>query len=492
MFSRFNIRDEDWQHTPAAVQQAFSSLYHQLLLLEVRSQAYENQLAQLREQVAQIDDLKAEMAQLRERLGQNSSNSSKPPSSDLPQQRQPTQRQSSGRKPGGQPGHPGKGRKLKAVAQVDCFVDLRPSSCSHCGDLLLGDDPQPARHQVSEIPTSRVLVTEYRRHTLKCFSCGAANQAAWPADMPTGGFGPRVQAIVAYLRGRLHASHRDVVEAMDVLHGLNLSLGSVSALQRQVSAALSGPVQTAQIYVQRQAVNHVDETSWRQQDKRHWLWLVATPAVTIFRLLAGRSTVQSQQVISKTAKGVVITDRYNAYNWLPQRRRQICWAHLKRDFQAFAEREGKSAEVGQGLLEQTRALFELWHQLRDGQITPSTWRRQVKPIQQAVKQLLVVGTGSSHAKTQHTCANILQVEACLWTFVRINGVEPTNNNAERPLRRAVLWRKKSFGTQSESGSRFVERILTVVTTLRQQGRDVLDYLTSVCQAEPCCLLSDST
>jgi transposase len=193
--------------------------------------------------------------------------------------------------------------------------------------------------------------------------------------MPTGSFGPRTQAIVAYLRGRLHASHRDIVEAMEVLHGLKLSLGSVLALQRQVSRALAGPVQTAQGYAQRQAVNHVDETSWGQQDKLHWLWLLATPEMTVLHLLAGRGSAQAKQVIRKTAKGIVITDRYNAYNWLPQRRRQLCWAHLKRDFQAMAEREGKSAEAGQELLEQTKKLLTLWHQLRDEQIPQSTWRR---------------------------------------------------------------------------------------------------------------------
>jgi transposase len=138
--------------------------------------------------------------------------------------------------------------------------------------------------------------------------------------------------------------------------------------------------------------------------------------------------------------------------------------------------------VGQGLLKQTRELFDLWHQVRDGQLAWSTWQRKVKPIQQGVKQLLLMGTESGHQKTRHTCANILQVEACLWTFVRVVGVEPTNNNAERPLRRAVLWRRKSFGTQSEAGSCFVERILTVVTSLRQQERDVLQYLTVACSA----------
>jgi transposase len=434
----------------------------------------------LREQLSQIDDLKVQLAELRERLGQNSNNSSKPPSSDPPQQRQQPQREPTGRKRGGQPGHQGRGRKLKAVTQVDQVVDIRPFGCLQCGGLLLGDDPEPARRQVSEVPLSPCVVTEYRRHTIRCQSCGAANRADWPADMPTGSFGPRIQALVAYLSGRLHTSHREVTEAMEVLHGVKVSLGSVSALQRQVSAAVSGPVETAQSYVQRQAVSFVDETSWREKGHSPWLWLAATAKVTVFRVLAGRGAAQARQIISKGAKGIVTTDRYNAYNWLPLRRRQICWAHLKRDFQAIEERGGESANVGQQLLEQVRKTFRLWHQLRNEEINRSAFRRKMKPLQQRVKGLLYAGTETNHQKTRHTCANILQLESALWTFVRVEGVEPTNNNAERPLRRAVLWRRKSFGTQSESGSRFVERILTVVTSLRQQGRNVLDYLSAAC------------
>ena len=483
MFSRFGISDQDWQLTPDSVQKASSALHHQLLLLELRSQAYERQLTQLREQVAQIDDLKAELAELRERLGQNSNNSSKPPSTDPPQQRQQPQREPTGRRRGGQPGHPGSGRKLKAVTQVDRVVDIRPFGRLQCGGLLPGDDPEPARRQVSEVPPNRGVITEYRRHTIRCQSCGAANRVGWPKEMPTGSFGPRTQALVAYLSGRLRASHREVSEDLEVLRGVKVGLGSVSAPQRQVSAAVSGPVETAQSYVQRQAVSFVDETSWREKGHTHWLWVGATPRETAFRLLAGRGAAQSERVINKTAKGIVTTDRYNAYNWLPLRRRQICWAHLKRDFQAIEERGGESVSVGQQLLEQVGKVFRLWHQLRNEGINRSAFRRKMKPIQQRVKELLYAGTETNHQKTRHTCANILQLESCLWTFVRVEGVEPTNNNAERPLRRAVLWRRESFGTQSESGSRFVERILTVVRSLRQQGRDVLDYLSAACSSD---------
>jgi transposase len=300
--------------------------------------------------------------------------------------------------------------------------------------------------------------------------------------MPRGRFGPRAQAIVGYLSGRLGASHRDVSEVLAVLHGLELSLGSVAAIERQVSAALAQPVATAQAYVQQQVGGYVDETSWRQQSQTCWLWLTATAGVTAFQLLAGRGAAEARQVISQTQAGVVATDRYTAYNWLAHSRRQICWAHLKRDFAAIQERGRDSGPIGQGLLAQVEKLFRLWRRGRDGARARVEFERQVKPIRRRVRRLLQAGTESTHHKTRHTCANILQLEAALWTFARVAGVEPTNNNAARPLRRAVLWRRKSFGTQSAAGSRFVERILTAVTTLRQQGRAVLDYLTQVCAA----------
>lgn len=488
MFGRFNIADEDWQHTPVAVQQAFSSIYHQLLLLEIRCQAYELHLAQLRQQVAQVDDLKAELDELRERLNRNSNNSSNPPSSDPPHQRHTTSNESKGRKRGGQRGHPGQSRKLKAVAQVDRVIDLRPVGCNRCGHLLLGDDPDAARHQVSEVPRCKAEVIEYRRHSLRCMACGKVNEADWPEDMPRGSFGPRTQALVAYFTGRLAASHRDVAEVMEVMHGMKLSLGSVRALQQRVSQSLEEAVEQAKQYVRSQLSQNVDETSWPQAGKMKWLWVNATGDVTAYHLFEGRASKQAKQVICERAKGIIGTDRFGAYNWLPLRRRQICWAHLKRDFQAMVERGGQSALVGEELLKEVEEVFKLWHQLRDGKMSRKQLQAQIAPVEQRVKQLVEEGGRSTHKKTRHSCQNILKLEKSLWTFVRVEGVEPTNNNAERALRRAVLWRRKSFGTQSEAGSKFVERILTVVTSLRQQGRDVLEYLTGACERQTCCLL----
>jgi len=480
MFSKLGISSEDWERTPPAVQTVVLSLQHQLRLFQIRHTGYEQQLAALGEKVTQIDDLQAELIELRERVNQNSRNSSKPPSSDPPHQKPSPPNAPSGRKQGAQPGHHGAGRKFKPAEEVDTVIELRPTSCRACGQTLEGDDAHPGRHQVAEVPCARAEVTEYRQHTLRCGACGAANRAELPASLPRGSFGARAQAIIGYLTGRLHASHRDAAEAMRVLHGLDLSIGSVAAIQQQVSEALAEPVRCARHFVERQQSQHVDETGWRERGRRNWLWVNTTREVTVFHLLGGRSTKEAQRVISSATKSIITTDRYAVYNWLCATRRQICWAHLSRDFQAMVERGAESAKTGQALLEQSRDLFTRWHRVRDSTLSRTQFQAELKPLRLQIKDLLEAGSRSAQAKTRRACQNILKVEESLWTFARVEGVEPTNNAAERALRRAVLWRRKSFGTQSEAGSRFVERILSVITTLRQQGRDVLDYLTAAC------------
>lgn len=482
MWRDLGLTKRDWDRTPHAVRTLLLALRQQVRLMGIRFTAYEKQLASLREQVAQVDDLKAEIAELRERLGQNSSNSSRPPSTDPPSYKSKPPHEPKGRKRGGQPGHQGHTRQLVPVEEVSHVIDLKPQRCTRCGQRLRGADPQAERHQVSEVPPVIVEVTEYRRHSLCCSACGAVTQAQWPAGVARTSFGPRAQAIVGYLTGRLSASHRDVVEAMAVLYGLRMSAGSVSAIQRQVSAAPGVPVEQARRFVCQQKAQYVDETSWRETGQMKWLWVNATADVTAFHLLDGRSADDARQVISQSAKGVVATDRYWSYNWLAERRRQVCRAHLARDFQAMVERGGESEETGQSLLKQVTRLFTPWHKARDGVLSRAQLQTAIKPVRRMVKEVLEAGARAGHQKTRNTCRNILKVERSLWAFVRAEGVEPTNNAAERALRRAVLWRKKSFGTQSAEGSRFVERILTAVTTLRQQGRDVLAYLTDACRA----------
>jgi transposase len=481
MWRDLGISEQDWQATPLAVRTALLALQQQVRLMGIRFSAYEKQLADLREQAATVDDLKAEIAELRERLGQNSSNSSRPPSSDPPSYKPGPRREPKGRKRGGQPGHQGSTRKLLPAEEVDRLIELKPHSCSACGRKLRGADPAPERRQVSEVPVARAEVTEYRRHALRCAACGVLTRADWPAGAAGTSFGPRAQAVVSYLTGRLGLSHRDVTEAMSVLYGLTIATGSVSALQRLVTRALTAPVEEAARFVRQQLSQHVDETGWREAGQLKWLWVNAAREVTAFEVLSGRGAAQAGQMIDAEAGGIITTDRYGAYNWLAQRRRQVCWAHLQRDFRAMVERGGESEEIGEALLQQAGRLFKLWHKARDGDLPRERLAASMKSVRRRVQKLLQAGARCPQQQTRRTCSNILKVERSLWTFVRVEGVEPTNNEAERALRRAVLWRRKSFGTQSEEGSRFVGRILTVVASLRQQGRDVLGFLAEVCR-----------
>lgn len=238
----------------------------------------------------------------------------------------------------------------------------------------------------------------------------------------------------------------------------------------------------AEQYVQRQPVRNADETSWRENGKRRWLWISVTPLVSLFRLLQTRGAAGAKALLGEVVWGIIGTDHYAGYHWIDPRQRQLCWAHLKREFVAWSERAGETARIGLALLAVERQLFVLWYRVRDGTLAWADFQVAMQPLITQVQTLLQEGVASADAKVRGTCRNLLKREAALWTFVWEPGVEPTNNSAERPLRRAVLWRRRSFGTQSEAGSQFVERILTAVTTLRQQHRDVLDYLTAACSA----------
>jgi len=452
------ITVEDWAATPLSVRVLVRALQEQVTRLEQR------------------------VGVLEEQVRQTSRTSSKPPSSDPPSARPRPPRRPSGRSTGGQPGHEGQGRVLRPVAQVDRVVEVTPEACGQCGAALRGEDAQPARHQVAEVPRVAPEVTEYRQHTLTCGGCGTRTTAPWPEDMPRGGFGPRAQATVAYLTGRQGISQRDAQEVLGALFHLDLGLGSITALEQQVSAAVAGPVEEAQQFVQAQSVTNADETSWTEGTARRWLWVAVTALVSVFLVRPTRGSQGAKDLLGATYAGIVGSNRWSGYTWISPAQRQLCWAHLRRDFAAFVERGGASARLGRALLSATEEMFGLWQRVRDGTLSQAEFQREMCPVQARVGRLLRAGTRRQHAQTRHTCARILTLEAALWTFVAVEGVEPTNNAAERALRRAVLWRRRSFGTQSTEGSVFVARLLTVVTTLRQQQRDVLDYLTDACAA----------
>ena len=460
------ILNQDWEATPSSVQTLVYTL-----------------LAAVEEMQQLVPQLQKQIRQLEEQVGKNSRNSSKPPSSDPPHMKKAPPKAKGKRQRGGQPGHKGHGRRLKPPEEVTRFVVSKPSECEACGALLLGADPRPQRHQVCELPPIKPELIEYQAHALTCLCCGHKNRASWPIEMPTGSFGPRIQGLVGYLSGRFSVSRRDVKEMMASIFQVEIGLGSVSAQESQLSTALAQPVTEAQGYVQQQAQINTDETSWEKNNKRHWLWTATTELVTIFLVVATRGADGFKALVGDEFSGITGSDRWSAYNWLDARRRQLCWAHLLRDFQAFVDRQGESAIIGQALLKQATRLFDLWHRVRDGTLSRPDFQLAMRPIQREVEALLHLGTFVNHAQTVKTCTNILKLAPALWTFVEHDAVEPTNNAAERALRRGVLWRKRSFGSQSDRGLRFTERILTTVTTLRQQQRNVLDFLALACQAQ---------
>lgn len=467
-----DIPKEDWEATPNRVQ---TLVYTLLAVVEEMQQAIGGLQKEIEQQQKRI-------GQLEEQVGKNSRNSSQPPSSDSPNVKKPPAKAKGKRLRGGQPGHKGHGRSLKPPEEVTRLVVSKPSECEACGTLLMGIDPEPQRHQVCELPPIKPEIIEYQAHALTCLCCGHTNRAPWPTEMPAGSFGPRVQGLVGYLSGRFSVSRRDVKEMMDTIFQVEISLGAVSAQEAKLSAALEEPVTEAQYYVQQQAQVNTDETSWEKNNKRHWLWTATTELVTIFLVMASRGADGFKALVGEEFSGIIGSDRWSAYNWLDVAQRQLCWAHLLRDFQAFVDRKGESATIGQALLKQTTAMFNLWHRVRDGTLLRPDFQLEMQPIQRQIEALLQLGTFVDHPKTAKTCANIFRLAPALWTFVEHDGVEPTNNAAERALRRGVLWRKRSFGSQSDRGLRFTERILTTVTTLRQQQRDVLDFLALACQA----------
>jgi len=437
-------------------------------------------IAELRVEIRQ---LKARLRKLEARLGQTSQNSSMPPSSDPPSAPPQTPRVASGRKPGGQPKHPKHARELLPPERVHKTIPVKPERCKKCRRPLKGEDTQPLRHQVTDLPPVEPVVTEYQRHALVCEHCQTVTRAALPAGVPRGNFSSRVVAVVSLLTSYYHLGRRTAAEAMGDLFGVTMSVGAVSNCEQMASQALKDPVAEAHAYVQKQPVKNGDETSWYEGIRRlkAWAWAAFTPQVTVFLIRTSRGTAVAKELLGKVC-GVLVTDRWCGYTWWPLAFRQLCWAHLKRHFQAFVDWGGPAAPIGQALLVEVTLLFTWWHRVRDGTLSRSSFQTYVVPLRRRVKKLLTQGSVCGHAKTMSMCREILTMEKALWTFVRIPGVEPTNNAAERVIRALVIWRKICFGTHSQEGSRFVERMMTVACTLNQQGRNVVDYVTASVEA----------
>ena len=449
------------------------------LPLDLLSSLPDEVVAFLGAQARRIAELEALVADLQTRLNLNSSNSSKPPSSDGPHVKPAPPKVPSGKRPGGQPGHTRHERTRREPTRV---IDVKPCTCGRCGSGLAGDDPDPDWRQVVELPPIRPDVTEYRMHTLTCSGCGTATAAETPPEAARE-YGPSLQATLSLLSVGYRLSKRSVQSLAGDLLGVDISTGQICALERETAKALEPVVVEAREYVQGQPTN-VDETGWKQGKAKAWLWVAVTKLVTVFAIATSRSRSAFEDLIGPSYRWVVTSDRYSAYNGRPPSRRQVCWAHLQRDFQAMIDRGGVAKGIGEDLRALGEEVLRQWKRVRDGTQTRETFQADTLAwLKPEVLETLRRGAVCGCAKTEGTCNELLKVEAALWTFATETGVEPTNNAAERALRHAVCWRKTSHGTASASGSRFVERMLTVVGSCRQQGRDVLAFLTDCVRAE---------
>jgi transposase len=471
------ISEGDWEATPPTVRALVGEL------------------------ITQLEALAARVAQLEEQKGRSSRNSSKPPSSDGGgfKPRGKGKSKASGRTRGGQKGHPGAGRDLLPSEQCEEVIPHFPTTCRSCGEALSGKDPEPLRHQVVDIPKIVPFVIEHQLHRLVCPCCRTTTTAELPVGVESGGFGPQLSALVGLLGGTYHLSYRKVQSLLDQVLGVEISTGAINTIRCRLSEALAQAVEEVKAAICREQVAHMDETGGpignadgnNPDGRRGWLWVVVTPTLAVFQLALSRSAEVAKALLGEAFAGFVISDRYSAYSWLPLKRRQICWAHIKRDLIAIAERLGVSAQAGQKLLELEHQLFHHWHRWREGQISRQELQVLTIPIRQAFEAKLrevsdlgfAKGEKTPWASTVRTCRQMLKVAPAFWTFLEHPElVEPTNNAAERALRPAVIHRKLCYGVQSQRGGLCHGRLLTVTTTLKQQGRDVLEFLVEAWEA----------
>jgi transposase len=456
---------------------------------DARIAELEAQLAERDERIAQlmalVGALTQRVAELEQKLAQNSSNSSRPPSSDAPGSARPGKKPT-GRRPGGQPGHKKHERALVPPEAVQHFVELVPKQCKSCQRRLVGKDAEPHRHQVVEVPPLSAIITEYRSHALECSACGTVTRQPVPFHARSA-FGDRLGALASLLVGKYRLSKRLVKDALSDMLGVELSVGSVVNLEEEMADALAPGVLQAAQYVQAADTVHADETGWVEgreggRGKRAWLWMVATCLVTLFHIATSRGGKVARALLGEDFTGFLVTDRWSGYAWYDAGLRQVCWAHLTRDFQGFIDRGGKGGRLGKKLMRQRNLFFTWYHRVRDGTLSRQDFEKRMPEVEREVGRLLRVAAVRAEKKTAGMAREILHWEKCLWTFVDVPSLEPTNNFAERCLRHAVMYRKTSFGTQSPGGSRFVERILTAVTTLKLQRRGVLTFLTDTLHA----------
>jgi transposase len=438
----------------------------------------DEQIQQLSKQVAKQGE---EIAELKRRLNRNSHNSSVPPSQDPPGAPERKRPDPSGRSQGAQPGHRGKGRKLLSAEAVDRMVDHWPARCGCGRSFAEGDEEagEPARHQVTELPEIAVEVTEHHLHRRLCPGCGKATRAELPPGVPAGAFGPRLEAAVATLAIRNRVSRRDAVELVGELFGARLASGTVDAILARAGEALAEPYEDLLERIRSAPALNVDETGWKLRGAKRTLWGAVASRAAVFRIAPDRHEREAEALLGEDFSGIVGSDRWWAYRGFDPKRRQACWSHLIRDLTAHSEGLAAQKEFGEAGLDIAKRLFSVWDDFRSHG-DRARLKREVAPLKRELKALLERGSkGRPNKLTWGFSKNLLKIWPALWTFVEVEGVEPTNNRAERALRGPVIHRKLSLGSQSERGETTTQRLLSASVTCRLQGRSLFAYLADV-------------
>ena len=440
------------------------------------------QAARIDELVASNARLVARVEELERQSGRSSRNSSLPPSRDSPDARKARPKKRSERRQGGQGGHPGRHREM--VADPDRLVAHWPSACGGCGAAVNDDDRvcdgEAVRHQISEIVVS-TEVTEHQRMRVRC-RCGQRTLADLPTGVHAGAFGPAIAAAAATLTAA-RVSRREVARLLGDLCGLQISAASVETLLKRTSDTLEDPYIEVLAALDESPVRGADETSWSQAGQTHWLSVATATQAALFQIADRRDRDPARALLGENPTGTIVSDRYAVCLYVDDSQRQLCLAHVLRDFTALGERPGAPGRLGRKLGSELSAVFVTLNTPGRDTTNLAALRLDLSAPRERIHDLLSQGTRSRDPKTRRFCGGLLEHEPALWTFTRLPGVPATNNAAERALRHAVQWRKTSYGTQTDHGDRLVKRLLTMRETCRLQGRRLHDYLTAAITAD---------
>jgi transposase len=452
---------------------------------------------QLSEQSEEIAEKKKQIAELERQLAgrkQNSTNSSKPPSSDglAGEPRQRGRRKKSRRKAGGQPGHRGAHRPLVAAERIDEIRSVLPEQCRHCGHSLPAQMEQARstgavqRHQVTEIPSIQARVVEYQCHRVVCPECGESTRAPVPEEV-AGHFGPQLTALIAYLTVVCRMPRRVVEALLGQVLGIEISLGSTQKCWEEASRAVSAPCQELERHLKNEPVLNVDETGWRTNGDKRFLWAFVAVRYVVYTVAPTRGSEVLIRLLGAVFQGVLCSDRFSAYLKYHSGNAQFCWAHLKRNLLGIVEFTKSSGveRFCRDALAQHARLFRLWHKFRGGQMDRRQLLLRSIPIQKRILALAERHLGSPHREVRNLATALFEHHGRLFTFLELAGVEPTNNSAERALRTGVQWRKVCFGNRSANGELATSRLLTVAETCEVQGLNILAYLSAAIACHRC-------